>query len=230
MRTLVGALGVALPVLLLLGDGFIFHGTQPARGSLSAYYFSGMRDLFVGLLFAIAVFLVCYKAFERSLDNTLTIVAGLAAIGVALFSTHRPGKMDIPLTPLQHRLGEPTVTTVHYVSAGIFIVCLAVISLFFGIREGKRPQQRDGHRAKMSPAFWRRFHIACASFIGLALVFIGVSEFLHWFTGYSLIIGESAAVFAFGASWLAKGLELDVLTSPRGAARVVREEATVDAR
>ena len=50
MRTGVGVLGTALPLLLLLGDWFFVQGTPSARGSLSAYYYSGMRDIFVGCL------------------------------------------------------------------------------------------------------------------------------------------------------------------------------------
>jgi hypothetical protein len=229
MRALIGFVGIALPIVLLLGDGFLFKGELPARGSLSAYYYSGMRDVFVGSLCATAIFLVTYKVFEHSLDNTLSIIAGIAALGVALFSTGRPGNSDIPMTPLQDLVGEPMVTRVHYFCAAVFIVSLAVISFFFGMREGKRSQQRDGHRARMSPAFWRRFHWGCTIGIALAVIFIVVTKLGGWLTGHSLIIGEAAAVFAFGSSWLMKGLELDVLAGPKVAKQAWRDEAPVGA-
>jgi len=224
MRAAIGFIGVALPIGLLLGDGFLFMGVRPARGSLSAYYYSGMRDVFVGSLCAAGVFLLTYKVFEHNLDNTLSIIAGTAAIGVALFSTGRPKDSDVGLSPLQKLLGEQTVTTVHYVCATVFILSLGIITFFFGVREGRRSQQRDGHRASRSPTFWRRFHWSCAGAIGLSVAFIAASMLSGWFTGYSLIIGETAAILAFGLSWLMKGLELDILLGPPIATRTVESE------
>jgi hypothetical protein len=211
MRAAIGFLGIALPIGLFLGDALWLKGTMEARGSLSAYYHSGMRDLFVGTLFATGVFLVTYRVVEHTLDNILSIIAGIAVMGVALFPTSRPPGSGSPLTPLEARLGEQRVAIVHYVCAGIFIVLLGVISLIFGVREGKRSQRRDGGRARRSPTFWRRFHWGCAAAIGLALAFMGVSEITRWFSHYSLIVGETVAVFAFGVSWLMKGLELQIL-------------------
>jgi hypothetical protein len=155
MRAAIGFIGVGLPVLLLGGDLFFLKGTPQARGSLSAYYYSGMRDLFVGILFATAIFLVTYKVVERRLDNALSILAGAAVMGVALFPTGRPdgdgGLKTPPLTPIQEVLGESTVEMVHGVCAALFVLSLAVISFFFGVQEGRRTQRRDGRRAKMSP-------------------------------------------------------------------------------
>ncbi|GIH20038.1 hypothetical protein [Rugosimonospora africana] len=215
MRAAIGFLGLALPIVLFLGDAFWLSGSVKARGSLSAYYHSGMRDVFVGILFGTAVFLITYKVFEHQLDNVITTIAGIAVLGVALFPTSRPPDSTSPPTPLEIRLGEQHVAIVHYICAGTFIVLLGVMSLFFGIREGKRTRWHDGQRARMSPAFWRRFHLGCAAAIGLALLFIGATQATGWLSDYSLIIGETAAVFAFGSSWLMKGLELNILLIPR---------------
>lgn len=220
MRAAIGFIGVALPVVLLLGDWFFLAGGVSARGSLSAYYHSGMRDVFVGTLCAAAIFLITYKAFEHNLDNTLSTVAGLAALGVALFPTSRPLGGADPLTPLQQRLGEATTTKVHFTCAVIFILFLAAISFCFGLREGRRKQERDGRKARMSPTFWRYFHWSCTGTIVLALAFIGITKSQGWLTDYSILIGEVVAVFAFGLSWLMKGLELDVLLSPDVAAEL----------
>ena len=40
LRVLLGSLGVALPFLLVLGDGLLFDGDPFPRTSLSAYYYS----------------------------------------------------------------------------------------------------------------------------------------------------------------------------------------------
>jgi thiol:disulfide interchange protein len=206
MRLFVGALGVALPLMLVFVDGLAFDGDPFPRDSLSAYYYSGVRELFVGTLCATAVFLVTYKVAELSLDNTLSTLAGAAALVVALFPTGRDAGDDIALTPLQDRLGEGVVQTIHFVAAATFIVSLGVITYFFGVREGARPP-REGNR---SPAFWRSYHWACAGTIAAALEWILVTMLAGW-PRTSLLIGEALSVWAFGASWLAKGAEMDVL-------------------
>lgn len=207
MRVLVGALGVALPFTLVLIDGVWFNGEPFPRTSLSAYYYSGVRELFVGALSAIGVFLIAYKVAEVNLDNTLSLLAGFAALGVALFPTGRPAD-SVRLMPLQDRLGESLVSTFHYGAAGVFIVSLAVISYFFGKREGARPPTPNTRR---SPRFWRDFHWACTGVIAAALVWILVTGVWNVGPDEALLYGEAMSVWAFGVSWLWKGLELDLL-------------------
>jgi ATP-binding cassette, subfamily B, bacterial len=219
MRVVVGALGVALPFLLVFVDGLWFDGDPFPRTSLSAYYYSGVRELFVGALSAIGVFLITYKVAERSLDNTLSLLAGASVVVVALFPTGRPRGVA-ELTPLQDRLGESVVETIHFVAAAVFISSLAVISYFFGKREGMRPPQEDKRRSRR---FWRLYHWACAGAIVLALLWIAVTELSGWGPRNSLLYGEGLAVVAFGASWLLKGLELDML---RGRPAPLAGEAT----
>jgi hypothetical protein len=219
MRALIGFTGIALPVVLIVGDHLLDTNAPTVRGSLSTYYFSGMRDFLVSGLSAAGVFLITYKIFEKSLNNVLSVVAGLAALGTAFFPTDRVA--GAPLTPLQVRIGPGTVADVHSVSAGVFLVSLAIISFFFGVQEGRRPRQRPTRRAILSPTFWRWFHWICAL---LVLAGLG-SAMLAWrqnmTAGHPILIGEIVAVVAFGLSWLLKGLELDILFGTRGARTAV---------
>ena len=66
------------------------------------------------------------------------------------------------------------MSDVHHWSAGIFLVSLAIISFFFGVQEGRRPQQRPTGRAMLPPGFWRWFHLVCALLVlgGVAFVFL----------------------------------------------------------
>jgi hypothetical protein len=212
MRTLVGVLGLGLPLILLLGDLFFLRADLAARGSLSAYYHSGMRDVFVGILCVVGILLFTYKVTERNRGNALSTVAGVSAVVVALFPTHLPAGLDeTHLTPLQERLGEELVGTVHYVFAGIFIVSLAILCYDFAIRERERSQQRYGYRARFSPEFWYRFHFGATGLIVAAILFIVLTKSLGVFDRHSLLIGETVVTIAFGLSWLAKGMERDVL-------------------
>jgi hypothetical protein len=210
MRIVVGALGVALPVWLVFGDERL-GGTPVPRDSLSAYYYSGARELFVGVLAAIAVFLVCYRVAERSWDNGLSLLAGGAVLTVAVFPTGPPAHVE-ELTPLQNAFGVQLVQTIHFTAAGVFIVSLGVISFFFGVREGSRPRE-EGQRC--SRRFWRNYHWFWAGAILMAVLWIGATELTDglaiWEPSKSLLIGEWVAVWAFGASWLLKGMERDML-------------------
>ncbi len=215
MRTMIGVLAVALPLVLGVGD-LLLSATGPfSRGSLSAYYYSGARDLFVGTLCAVAVFLVTYKVSEANLDNTLSLLAGVAAFGVALFPTRRPDPLIERLSPLQQRLGEMAVETVHYLSATVFIATLAVLCYFFGVREGARPRRAQAHR---SPQFWRIYHWSCAAAIAVSVIAVSLSA-LTAGPADALVIAEVLSVWAFGASWLMKGLELDILRGARASQR-----------
>lgn len=214
MRVLIGVVGVSLPFVLALCDGLLLDGNPFPRTSVSAYYYSGVRELFVGALIATGIFLLTYKVADRNLDNILSTVAGVAAITVALFPTARPeesAELRPPrpeLTPLQDRLGESAVEVIHFIAAFTFIASLAVISYFFGKREGKRPVRIGQHRTR---EFWRNFHWACAGAIAAALVWVGITELADIGPNERLLYGEAVAALAFGASWLWKGLEWDML-------------------
>lgn len=212
MRVGVGVLGIALPLVLVFIDRLAFHGSPFFRGSLSVYYYSGMRDEFVGILSATGIFLVGYKVAERSLDNTLSLLAGLSALVIPLFPTGQPPYAHVPLvplTPLQKLLGESWTTWIHYGASGVFLGALTGITYYFGVREGRSPQ-----RGKYSPRFWRRFHKTCAAVMILAILWIAITLSVGW-PSRALLIGEWVSAWAFGASWLAKGAELKVLFRKR---------------
>lgn len=75
LRRAVGLLGVLLPFILLA-----LAGEQP---SLSAYYYTPARDVFVGLLFVIAALLGAYRGYDRG-DRICSALAALALAVVAL--------------------------------------------------------------------------------------------------------------------------------------------------
>jgi hypothetical protein len=82
MRIGMGALALAFPIVLWLGGKWLIG--VPTQTSLSAYYHSDLRDVFVGVLFAIGFCLFLYKGFSKSEDWALNL-AGALAVGIALF-------------------------------------------------------------------------------------------------------------------------------------------------
>jgi hypothetical protein len=214
LRTFIGILGVALPLLVVFGDRLLFqgepYGRNWPRGSVSVYYYSGLREVFVGTLAATGVFFIAYRVWERNLENLLSWVAGLAACAIALFPTKPPGPVgdDPPLvlSPLQHKFGVTTISTVHYVASAAFLIALAWISWQFGNRELDRGEREGQH---LPPRFWHWFHRGCALVMGLALAWVVIAGRAH--VPRATLIGEWVCAVVFGASWFFKGFEWDTL-------------------
>jgi len=118
IRIGIAILAIIFPFLLWIG-GRIFSNI-PLQGSMSAYYHSGdgaMRDAFVGILFAVGVFLYLYKGFTR-LENYALNFAGAFAIGVAIF-------------PMEWECGaECGKFSLHGTCAVLLFICIAYVCLF----------------------------------------------------------------------------------------------------
>ena len=83
LRKVVGALGMALPVVVAVW-GFRLQHAYDLLPSISDYYNLRTRDAFVGILFTIAWFLFTYHGYDRK-DDVAGNLACLFALGVALF-------------------------------------------------------------------------------------------------------------------------------------------------
>ena len=84
LRKAVGYIGLLMPILVRVGA--CYFEQIPSNTSISAYYYTSMRDVFVGALAAIGVFLFCYRGPDTQ-DNVLTNIAGACAIAIGLLPT-----------------------------------------------------------------------------------------------------------------------------------------------
>ncbi len=186
LRTLIGAIGILLPVFLVTGC-FIYGGCSEIQNSISAYYHTGVRDVFVGVLFVLGFFLLSYRGYERT-DNIGANLGFIFALGVALCPTQSP---------------YPVVQTMHFVFAGLLFSVFIYFSLVLfrkGVSKGERTGQKDTRN---------RIYLICGIIMILCIGFIGLSVLLlsdeqqliykpvFWF--------ETLALWAFGFSWLTKG-------------------------
>ena len=184
-RLVVGAIGICLPFLLWVVDALVLRGGPTTRDSLSDYYHSGARDLFVGALCVIGCLLLTYLAAQpRTWDYWLSTVAGVAVLGVASLPT-----------------GDDTVGVVHFVCAGVFILSLAALCFVFAARD----RRYGGH-----PRLHRACGIAILAAVAWVLLGTVVDLSIGWLT--SVYLGEVVSVWAFGLSWLVKGADLLHLT------------------
>jgi hypothetical protein len=190
LRLGLGSVGIALPIVLLVGHLMVARRLT-LLDSLSGYYHTEMRDVFVGSLCAVGVFLIAYR--YRRPDDTLGTVAGILAIAVALF----PTTVDAPAGTTSH--SDRLVGVVHQVAAGALFLALAVFCLFLFTRA-----DRDGLPPKPSAV---RFYRACGTLILVAIALALASTQLSAELRHTLkpvLWCETVAVFAFGAAWVAK--------------------------
>lgn len=82
LRMAIGWVGLVMPFVVRAGAFAIQGIWSPA--TISAYYYTGMREVFVGTLVLVGALLMCYRTPDRQ-DTLLGILTGLAAIGIALF-------------------------------------------------------------------------------------------------------------------------------------------------
>jgi hypothetical protein len=191
LRRAVGVIGMALPVILAVGgivrDG---PGLQP---SISHYYYSGMRDVLVGSLCAMAVFLFSYR-YDRP-DAVAGVVASLAAVGAALFPTTRGHQLASAVDP---------VGVVHLVCAATFFLTLAWFCLaLFPRTHADRPPTR---RKRQRNVVYR----VCGVVIVVSVALVAVTPLLpdRVAAVHPVFWLESLAIEAFGVAWFVKGRTL----------------------
>ncbi len=196
LRRAIGILGTLLPFVLSIAACVIF-GTG-IQSSLSRYYYTEMGDVFVGTLCAIGVFLYSYKGYPGKglSDNVVGNVAGVSAIGVALFATDPSGSADIPAT---------FTGTVHVLFAALLFASLACFCLCLFTRTDP---SRDPTEQKLRR---NRIYRVSGWTIVVSILLIGVQALLPGEIRQTLkpynpaFWLESVAVVAFGVSWLIKG-------------------------
>ena len=195
LRRAIGIVGMALPFVLLLGN--LLFGNHEIQSSISGYYHTPMRNIFVGAIFAIAVFLLSYRGYER--DYRWTYAAGFFAILVALF----PTKPNVEILTSQENL----IGNLHAVFASIFFVTLAIICLrsFTKTDVPEEAFNDDSHRGKKNR---NRVYRACGwVMVASALLLVIVTLLLGatFAEDFKLLfIVEFAALLAFGISWTTK--------------------------
>jgi hypothetical protein len=221
MRLVVGVLGVALPIIFIIGEAVFLRGGFHVRGSISAYYHTSMQDLFVGGLCVIGFLLATYMAGELATwDFWASLIAGLAVLGVVFFPASRSGLParapacgSVPQPPgcsaVEQALGEHQTSVIHGACAVVFILFLAVMSLLFAASEVPSRQDRRAARSGPRPRvlrnpvlFW--LHILCALVILAAVAWAFAGAGIRGLT--PLYIGEVAAAWAFGLSWTVAGI------------------------
>lgn len=199
-------LGLFLPASMLLWS---LLTTSSIRGSLSEYYYTPVRDLMVGTLITMAVFLWSYRGFsdrddDLRADRRVGKVAAVGAVIIAFFPIIP--RNDDRCTLVQCIIGPRPAATVHGVGATAFFVCLAIFCLVLLPRSVVRS---PGAIVRV------RIYLAAGWIIVAACVFIGIWQFLPAEIVFALghfrpvFWAESLAIVSFSVAWIVRGRALE---------------------
>jgi hypothetical protein len=201
VRQALGYMGLMMPILLIIAGELSDARIEP---SFSDFFHTVSRDIFVGVMFAMGIFLLTYEGYDRQegeslSDNWLSTIAGLAAFGVALFPNESPTGQIATLS--QKLLGVEHSPVFHYASALLFFYCMAHFCLF------KFAKTTDLARRKVYRACgWTIAGSCVALFVASYLKLKGAPDVSAFVVDHRLVFWiEAVGVWAFALSWLVKG-------------------------
>jgi peptidoglycan/LPS O-acetylase OafA/YrhL len=182
LRRAVGIVAFVLPFAVTIPVGIATHHVE---ASISASYYTFMRNFFVGSLCAISMFMLCCRGYDRK-DVIASEFSALCALGVAFF-------------PCQNK----QTATVHYTSAALLFSTLAFFCLYLFRLSSGNPTQRKLQR--------NRVYAACGVGILVSMAAMALIGLLEHFAvlshppAHSTLLFETSSLICFGIAWLVKG-------------------------
>jgi hypothetical protein len=199
LRKAVGWIGTLLPIVLVAAEAA--YSSAPLPNSLSDYYYTPMRNVLVGALCVLGVFLLLYDVGVLA-DRWITNVAGVGVLGVAFL----PGSPAVPhLTTAQEVIGD-----LHVFFASVAFVGLSVTTWRFSRGDS------DGPGAPAPSARTALFYKVCGGVMLVFVVLSGVAVLLPLPVQNAtllIFIFEALAIMTFGIPWMVKGRGLQDLAN-----------------
>ena len=205
MRRIIGLLGMALPLLVIVMS-------QKRLPNISSYYYSVAGGMFSATLFALGFLLISYRGYERNeekgewlSDNVLTNIAGLMAIVVAFVPVKNFDYTNYTEAYfMSHSSG--IVAMIHYIAAALSLLLLAIMVLC---------QFTKADRESPFKKIKNYIYQGCGWIIIACVISIIAYVCLKWFYGFYfhesdlrymfLFVIEALAVYVFSFAWLLKG-------------------------
>ncbi len=202
MRRMVGVIAMMLPFALaggaicaaLFGPGQTLPHPLLER-TISDYYFTSMRNLYVGGLCAIAGFLAGSRGYDLH-DEIAGYVAGFCALGVAFFPSFNP--KGGPYTDW-----ELTAGFMHTAFAALMYLVLAYMCIF-RFRKSSPGRHLTERKRRRNHVYQGAGLVMLACMFAIVVLTIrSVVERRH--PSHWLFWCETVALVAFGVAWLTKG-------------------------
>lgn len=204
LRKYIGILGISLPIILLIGSCVVNGGNLEI--SISAYYHTPLREFFTITLGGMSLLLFAYNGYDV-IDRWITNIAGFFGMLTAFVFTkpHEGFFNGIVYVDSYGRKMNDIQPTLHLVFAALFFLSLAYMSAK-QFTKGGNPDEKK--------SLENRIYKCCAwiiVFVIASLMPAFISDKLHHFYSEHKIVffGEAVCLWAFGVSWLVKGMRLE---------------------
>jgi len=194
MRRMIGIFGILLPYACILASSW---QNAPVLNSIGAYYYSNIRDIFIGLLLGTSLALFMYKGYELR-DQIIASASSIAVLGFAIFPSPSPVE-PLPAVGM-FQLEPPYADLLHSASFFLFFL-LSGYNSYFVFTLGERASLTKRKIVR------NRVYRACGFgiFASLALIILGaILGFRPVGMNWTFML-ESVMFQAFGISWLVKG-------------------------
>ncbi len=207
MRRSIGVLGITLP-FILVGGSFLFGDCKEVQSSISTYYYTNMRNIFVGFNCAVALFLFAYRGHDWR-DNITGTLGCIAVLGVAFL----PCKINAadPSCLFTSIIHPPLFGVLHNSCALLYFTILIVYSLFLFPKTHMDMVTREKKFMGRQKKKRNMVYYICGSFMTLSLLLI-IAYLLLLKDAYPNLQKlhpafwlESVVLFSFGITWLTKG-------------------------
>jgi hypothetical protein len=201
LRIGIAVIAIVFPLLLWIGGRF--YAGLPLQDSMSAYYHAAidgrsMRNWFVGILFAVGVFLYLYKGYSNR-ENYALNLAGVMAVGIAVF-------------PMEWNCGsECAKYSAHGICAVIFFLSIAFVCVRCS-PDTLRLIKDEDEREK-----YRNLYIGLASTMVISPLIAFLINALFRQHGSLVFYIEAVGIFAFAGYWLTKSRELSLTQAEKRA-------------
>lgn len=214
-RTCIGGMALLFLTIIIFGN-MIVTGSG-ILDAISAYYYSPMRNFFIGSLCVIGTLLICYR-YQR-VDKIAGIIAGLCVIGLAI-CPRDPGKT------------ATWIGRAHWAfSIGFLLTLLFMVFYLFTLSDNKpsliqhkrnwvhttvyivrRPFWRSDQKTLPPGKFWRNWvYIVCSGIMAVFLVLCLLDQL--FFSSNKQIESinpvfwcELFPLLAFSVAWFVKGV------------------------
>jgi len=202
MRRAVGLIALTLPLALALG-AILASLARPGHAlphpllqrTISDYYYTPMRDYYVGALCAIGAFLACSRGYDLH-DEITGYLAGFLAFGVAFCPSFDP--YSPRYTQLDFTLG-----LIHTGLAALMFLVLSYICIFL-FRKSSPDKALTRRKQNRNRIYEAAGLIMIVCMIGMVALTIR-SAIEHRHPSHLLFWLESLALAAFGVAWMTKG-------------------------
>lgn len=211
LRKGIGTVSIAMPFILIFLSLIPFFQVNGIQISLSAYYYTNIREVFTGILFIVGFFLLVYQSDYvdpelQTKENLLVRIMGFAAIGVALIPTECNPKYAIcqGMPSFIPNAGN-FASTGHIIATIILFLTFAYVSYYI-FPNNKDSEKNNKKKDEKNENTYR----ICALIIIGALLLLVINALLNFYNELELhthmtLISETIILLSFGYSWFTKG-------------------------